>query len=1255
MATGFATKTVKTKEIFKTAEEREAYKYWTGMYGGDFKKYWDEWIESAIAPEMIIANLIPVGRNEAHGLYEIFTPDPYKVTKRVQPDAQWRALDKRFGKNWNDGGWFCQSVDPRGGLAALKDKDTGEVLGEGWGCFKPETPRMRQKENGKLHTIKYEHPIGVELRLIYLQVPVSIWEKICDRNGLPHPDFSRVNFWQWVIDSNVEVWVTEGAKKAASLLSEGIVAIAGSGINAGYRKLEEGGYRLHDDFQPLLETERKIVFCFDYENPITKPDTCRFVNLAIDRTGGLLEGEGAVVEVAKLPGKEKGVDDFIASRNAEDLQQLCDNKIPLGQYLAILDHDRFYNLSGATEIIDSERLTPLAMDGAKILGIKSAKATGKTHQMVQMVKKHRAKGGKAIVVTHRIQLAQHLCERFNIPHISILKDQNGYFIGYGCCIDSLHGKSSFPFTPETFQVEDNPLLILDECEQVLHHAVYSSTAIKDNRGEILFNLGSLVRTCVNSEFGGVVLSDADLTDVSVDYVKDVSGRDDVETKIVGNEHKPCVGRDAYLYKTETGLLHALVQSLEECRERKQAGVFQRAIAIYTQAQKKKSKLSASNLARLLRTKFKDLRVLVIDAVTSADPKHPAHGLAADPDAFFSKYHRSAAFTFWRQQILHWLAFNNKLGLDLGTKIESLIEELLSQKAQQLELWADNEKSHEKFVQDRTKEIEEYLEKVEDLFFVPEEKVEEPYDVILFTPVIETGVSIDTKGYFWKQFGVVLGVNAPASARQGLARVREGCDRHVYCVERGLQYVGNKYLTWKAGVIKSMDRRMVSLITSSSWDGTDLTKQEMIAGFKASVANQNLYGSFGARTNQESSHYYDSFVCGLGNEGYNIIEVEKEELSKEQHKSYKEEIKENKDEAYNEEVDQVVAQPNFESHADYEKSKARETKTEAQRQREKKHEVQLKYGLNATVDIVKADDDGFTRKLKNFYYLSQAEEECYARDRRHVDYQIEKNKDGQWLMSDFLSGTSSSVVKLLKELDILSLVADYDKKIDKQNCSVGFKNAEFDYRQKIEASQKTTNSNKQLLQEIENEKFALEVEYLNATTERQREIDNEFDKKTSEAERLESENDVELDRRKSLREELGVVKKLTDKNIEELVDSSFTNEDAALVLKRERILERREEIQALLGITIPTQIAIKEDGEIVGYKDSTPIQVIAPLLNQIGFKPSCVARKGKRGEERSRSYLFVPQHLKHPAISQVFEGWQRKEEERRAGIIADMIG
>ncbi|MBD2358604.1 relaxase domain-containing protein [Tolypothrix sp. FACHB-123] len=210
-----------------------------------------------------------------------------------------------------DGGWWCDAgVNPKS-FANLQPGDKPDR--KLWGCYKPNNPREKADKPGKF--IKYEHPPKTELSIFLLDVPDDIAERIYEKYGIQPTESDRTSgFWYCVWKHNLPVTITEGAKKAASLLSQGHPAIGLPGIYAGYRSKDELGEkmkaRLMDELAVFATPEREITFCFDYE---TRTETQRNIEIAISRTGRLLESQGARVSVVTLPGPNKGVDDLIVA------------------------------------------------------------------------------------------------------------------------------------------------------------------------------------------------------------------------------------------------------------------------------------------------------------------------------------------------------------------------------------------------------------------------------------------------------------------------------------------------------------------------------------------------------------------------------------------------------------------------------------------------------------------------------------------------------------------------------------------------------------------------------------------------------------------------------------------------------------------------------------------------------------------------------------------------------------------------------
>ncbi len=233
--------------------------------------HWDEWVlGSCIDSEIAALNLRSLCGDEP---YRYLIPDPGKVSGRVQGDAQWRYLRGKYG-HVEAGGWWCCGVDIL----------TGHM--SEWGCFKPNTPRV--DSDGKV--IKYEHPPKTQLEAFFLRVSVRVFELISRRYDVPVPsDYADVLsepmiFWQWVIDNNIPIIITEGCKKAAAILSCGYVALALPGIRSGYRVQRDeygeaiGQPTLIPQLAPFATLGRRIYFAFDQDS---KRSTRRDVNSAI--------------------------------------------------------------------------------------------------------------------------------------------------------------------------------------------------------------------------------------------------------------------------------------------------------------------------------------------------------------------------------------------------------------------------------------------------------------------------------------------------------------------------------------------------------------------------------------------------------------------------------------------------------------------------------------------------------------------------------------------------------------------------------------------------------------------------------------------------------------------------------------------------------------------------------------------------------------------------------------------------------------
>ena len=664
-----------------------------------------EWKASCVDEELTRLNVIPLNGS---------CPSEYLLYSEAIPRRNDGRISEGFLQRYehtSEGGWWCSGIDLL----------TGEE--DSWGCFKPDSPRLSQNK-GK--AIKYEHPPKVNTGLFALKVPLHLWKEIANRYGIDilPTDIDKEKpdrgFWQWLIKHPaIPLCITEGAKKAGALLSAGYAAVALPGINSAYRTpKDEYGNRIGKSYlipqlQKLASGGREIYIVFDRDS---KPVTVKAVNAAIRKIGYLLQQAGCSVKVVIWdPALGKGVDDFIANCDRDSFDRAYNDALSLEVWKAKSGTRLTYTPQVE---VNSRYLPDLAIAAeAKLIGIKSPKGTGKTRLLESIVLRAKQSQQKILVIGHRVQLVQALCQRFGIKYITeigdnsqnnskitqiqrqqatgnrqqslVEKEKENTTTGYGLCIDSLHPNSQAQFNPADWE---DAIVIIDEVEQVLWHGLNSSTC-KDNRVAILKSLKTLMQNVLNDR-GQVYLADADLSDIAIDYLISLSGIN-LQPYIIQNNWKPDRELSWQVYNYSDSTPKRLVKDLE--KHITEGGK----PFVCLSAQKLTSQWGTRNLEAYFQQKFSQAKILRIDSESLADPHHPAYGCI------------------------------NKLDKTLAN-----------------------------------------------------------YDLVLASPSIETGVSIELEDCFTSVWVIAQGIQGENSVRQTLGRVRANIPRHIWCAGYGFNKIGN---------------------------------------------------------------------------------------------------------------------------------------------------------------------------------------------------------------------------------------------------------------------------------------------------------------------------------------------------------------------------------------------------------------------------------------------------------------------------------
>jgi Domain of unknown function (DUF3854) len=521
----------------------------------------------------------------------------------------------------SSGGWWCSGLDP------LNNWETME-----WGCFKPNQPRLNQK--GK--SIKYEHPPGTATRVFCLRITLQVWEKVCERYDIDLPANIQINqsgeaegFWKWVIERSIPIIICEGVKKAAALLSNGHVAVAIPGITSGYRvtKNEFGkvvSRQLIPDLAAFTLVRRQFYICFDFE---TEQRKIAAVDNAISQLGLLFQSQECAVQVMKLPGQEKGVDEFIVNAGASAVDTVYSKSLDLETYLALSKPHAQLTMNAALTV-NRRYLGEITFPHSGLVGVKSAKGTGKTTALSKVIESAKINNRPILLITHRIQLGKFLCDKIGIEwgvgnyrRDVINRGDVINHVSTGLCVDSIWKLNPIDWA--------GGIIILDEVEQSLSHLLHSTTC-KDKRVKLLKTFQQLIHVVLTT--GGLIIAqDADLSDISLNYLQELAGIT-VTPWVLENQWQPEKGWDISFYDSPnpTPLIQQLELDLIAGRK------------CYVTTDSRTGRYSCETIERYLKERLErlykiSLKSLVISSSTTSTPGHVAVDFVAEINQKITDY------------------------------------------------------------------------------------------------------------------------------------------------------------------------------------------------------------------------------------------------------------------------------------------------------------------------------------------------------------------------------------------------------------------------------------------------------------------------------------------------------------------------------------------------------------------------------------------------------------------------------------------
>lgn len=224
--------------------------------------HYQEFIDSAINPRIIDLNFFSI--HDARELDKILNRNSRK---------RWKHSEELVPA------WYARGIDP------LTDEPTLQGV-----QVKPDSPPV---VDGKIQ--KYLGAKEFETSPVFLDTGIS-------------------GYWKQIVeDRNKPIVITEGVKKAASILSIDITSISIPGVSTCRKK-----GRLHEKLELFAKLGRTFYLCFDNDILYKKPVQNALLGLSRE-----LAACGSKVMIVRLPeGSAKGADDFIAANGKDAFLEL---------------------------------------------------------------------------------------------------------------------------------------------------------------------------------------------------------------------------------------------------------------------------------------------------------------------------------------------------------------------------------------------------------------------------------------------------------------------------------------------------------------------------------------------------------------------------------------------------------------------------------------------------------------------------------------------------------------------------------------------------------------------------------------------------------------------------------------------------------------------------------------------------------------------------------------------------------------------
>ena len=824
------------------------------------------------------------------------------------------------------------SLAKKAGLeASLPHDKFGDLLPEGVSSLTEKQKFQLARDIGlfnhyKVKAIKYEFIPDTDLTNIFPLISDKAFANICKRQKilipLGYPNFNQLQRWNFFKENAMAIEITEGHKKACSLISHGYLAIASASITTHSKRKEEGAKKspVKDDFKEFFKGRENWNITISFDCGDTKASTRKTVRKQGVTLAKKLKKYGKTSLRVWHDYSCKGIDDFLhkygdlegtelsipsydIKSNHRFGREITADKTIHTRYLSVdlitearetsrkLLFIKSPQNTGKTTIIKKElesytdKLAEMSLQGVSVI-CKQTKEKGvvlldegdtlRVHfvdlpgLVIKSVKKSDVivdkyiarypKDSETLCLIHRQTLATNLSDKLGLRHYQCSATQGN---GEVYCVDSILKEAHISSYTNGF---------IDECGQVAWHLLSSTTEIKTNRLQKIKRIGKLGKSIIDNN-GIIILADADIDDNTIAFYCSLFDVRREECMVVNNTYKPF---------SERQLVH-----FEDCASWRQ-NVYDKIesderVLIHTSGQKQESTHGSYNLEKDLKERFSDKKIIRLDAITLNDEGHKAYKM---------------------------------------------------------------------------------LDRLYDL---------KNYDIIIASSSLNTGVDLtpDVVGTIDSVHGIYYGNYPLNDFEQSLERYRGDCDRYVY-----LPKFSNNKIVFESTDAKELYERVIghTRIITELYGIQDVTLANELVGF---------YCEFASVINNDYSCLAGNFFKRAEDKGYQVkVGANLEKKERVELKRYFKEVREVSTKEYSEEILNAEVIDELEA----KRIEAKQSRTYKENLAFTKFNLKRKFLLKEeelTAEVVEIDK--YSKELHNRYLLETEKELVEMKDKKKIEF------------------------------------------------------------------------------------------------------------------------------------------------------------------------------------------------------------------------------------------------------------------------------